>query len=74
MFLYFIHFNDVFITWHGKLLTDVFDNIYIKMYSFVTRFSLKMAVMGRNMWQKYYETHIVIHKYLCSWLVLILCN
>jgi hypothetical protein len=28
--------------------------IYIEMYSFLTKFSMKMAVMGRNM-RKHYE-------------------
>ena len=31
-------------------------HINTKIYLFVNKFCLKMAVIGRNMWQKYYET------------------
>ena len=46
-----------------QLFMHIYGKIYIGMYSFVTKLSLKMAVMGRNMW-KHYE--INIYSYLCN--------
>jgi hypothetical protein len=37
-----------------QLFMHIYGKIYIEMYSFVTKLSLKMAVMGRNM-RKHYE-------------------
>jgi hypothetical protein len=54
-------FINIFITWHCKLIfMHIFDNICIKIYSFVTRLSVK--------------TPVTIYKYLCSDLLLLLCN
>ena len=43
----------------------IYGKICIELYSFVTKLSLKMAVMGRNM-RKQYEITNVYHKYLCN--------
>ena len=40
--------NAVIITWHCNVFVHTSDNTYIKMYSFATKLSLKMTVMGRN--------------------------
>jgi hypothetical protein len=37
-----------------QLFMPIYGKIYTEMYSFATKLSLKMAVMGRNM-RKHYE-------------------
>ena len=55
----------------------IFHYIYNSTFSFVTDLSLYMAVMGRNMWEKYNEMkkNMFINIFTISWyFILVLCS